>query len=200
MARQTPPPSAANKTHKTIKGEDGEARWVLYQLGYIALGLGGVIGLCVSLTWLVHIIIYMLPPVPIHPLLNEVFIKLDGVFPLFGVAAFAGFCFYLLIVAIKGNFMLGLNFVVVSLYPVRVGATMMSRFVFFLGFFVFITVFCLRGPSHTQPHPLTHPTPEQTQTQKKLPRQHRAHPAHEQRRHPVLRERLRRVRRRDRHL
>jgi LMBR1 domain-containing protein 1 len=56
----------------------------------------GVIGFCVSGCWLAHIIIYMLPPVPIHPLLNDVFIKLDGVFPLFGVAAFAAFCAYLM--------------------------------------------------------------------------------------------------------
>jgi hypothetical protein len=32
------------------------------------------------------------------------------------------------VVAIKGNFMLGLNFLFISLYPMRVGATMMSSF------------------------------------------------------------------------
>jgi LMBR1 domain-containing protein 1 len=79
-----------------VQGQDGEVRWVLYQLGYIMLGLMGLIGICLSGMWLAHIIVYMLPPVPIHPLLNEVFIKLDGVFPLFGTAAFAGFCAYLL--------------------------------------------------------------------------------------------------------
>ncbi|WIA33236.1 hypothetical protein OEZ86_006379 [Tetradesmus obliquus] len=110
------------------QGQDGEVRWVMYQLGYIGTGLMGLIGLCVSGCWLAHIIVYMLPPIPIHPLLNEVFIKLDGVFPLFGVAAFAAFCGYLLIVAIKGNFLLGLNFLVISLYPIRVGATLMSSF------------------------------------------------------------------------
>jgi hypothetical protein len=68
----------------------------MYQLGYIGTGLMGLIGLCVSGCWLAHIIVYMLPPIPIHPLLNEVFIKLDGVFPLFGVAAFAAFSGYLL--------------------------------------------------------------------------------------------------------
>lgn len=66
------------------------------QLGYICTGLLGLIGICVSGCWLAHIIIYMLPPTPIHPLLNDVFIKLDGVFPLFGVAAFAAFCAYLM--------------------------------------------------------------------------------------------------------
>eukprot|EP00882_Tetradesmus_deserticola_P023156 GHRQ01025194.1.p2 GENE.GHRQ01025194.1~~GHRQ01025194.1.p2 ORF type:complete len:121 (+),score=30.58 GHRQ01025194.1:585-947(+) len=66
------------------------------QLGYICTGLMGLVGLGVSGCWLAHIIVYMLPPIPIHPLLNEVFIKLDRVFPLFGVAAFAAFCGYLL--------------------------------------------------------------------------------------------------------
>jgi hypothetical protein len=79
-----------------VQGQDGEVRWVMYQLGYIFTGLMGLIGLCVSGCWLAHIIVYMLPPIPIHPLLNEVFIKLDRVFPLFGVAAFAAFCGYLL--------------------------------------------------------------------------------------------------------
>lgn len=69
---------------------------MLYQLGFILIGFLGVIGVGVSLMWIAHIIVYLLPPVPIHPLLNEVFIKLDGVFPLFGVAAFGGFCAYLM--------------------------------------------------------------------------------------------------------
>lgn len=34
----------------------------------------------------------------------------------------------LAVVAIKGNFLLGLNFLVISLYPIRVGATLMSSF------------------------------------------------------------------------
>jgi hypothetical protein len=34
----------------------------------------------------------------------------------------------LAVVAIKGNFLLGLNFLIASLYPIRVGATLMSSF------------------------------------------------------------------------
>jgi hypothetical protein len=71
-------------------------KWVTYQLGFILLLLLGVIGVCLSLMWVVHIILYMLPVYPISNLLNEVFIKLDGVFPLFGVVAFALFCAYLM--------------------------------------------------------------------------------------------------------
>lgn len=68
----------------------------MYQLGFIVLGLMGLIGLCISGAWLAHIIVYLLPPVPIHPLLNDMFIKLDAVFPLFGVAFFGAFCAYLM--------------------------------------------------------------------------------------------------------
>lgn len=110
------------------QGQDGEVRWVTYQLGFILLLLLGVIGLGISLMWMVHIVLYMLPITPVNPLLNDLFIALDDVFPLFGVAAFAGFCAYLMIVAMKGNFLLGLNFLFISLYPMKVGATMMSSF------------------------------------------------------------------------
>jgi hypothetical protein len=37
-------------------------------------------------------------------------------------------CVVSAVVAIKGNFLLGLNFLIVSLYPIRVGATLMSSF------------------------------------------------------------------------
>lgn len=112
------------------QGHDGEVNWVMYQLGFILMGLAGVIGIGLSLTWIAHIIVYMLPVSPLNPMLNQVFVDLDAVFPLFGVAAFAGFCGYLMIVAIKGNFMLGMNFVFINLYPMRPGATMMSSFLF----------------------------------------------------------------------
>jgi LMBR1 domain-containing protein 1 len=78
------------------RGADGEAKWVLLQLTYLLTLLGGVVGLGVSLMWVAHVIVYLLPPVPVHPLLNEVFQKMDAVFPLFGVAFFAMFTFYLL--------------------------------------------------------------------------------------------------------
>ena len=45
------------------QGQDGQARWVMIQIGYILVGLLGILGVAVSGTWLVHIIIYMLPPV-----------------------------------------------------------------------------------------------------------------------------------------
>lgn len=110
------------------QGEDGDARWVLFVLGYYVMGFMGVVGILVSLAWIVHICLYMLPPVPVHPLLNDLFVTLDGAFALLGVAFFGAFCLYLMVIAIKGNFLLGLNFLVVKLYPMRPGATMMNSF------------------------------------------------------------------------
>lgn len=109
------------------QGEDGESRWVLFMIGFYVTGFMGVIGIILSLAWLAQIIVYMLPPAgPLDPLLNTAFVLLDRVFPLLGVLAFGGFCLYLQAVAMKGNFMLGLNFVIVKLYPMRPGATLVS--------------------------------------------------------------------------
>jgi hypothetical protein len=78
------------------RGADGEARWVLTQLSYLGALLGGLVGAGLSLMWIAHVVVYMLPPVPLHPLLNAMFEAMDAVFPLFGVAFFALFTFYLL--------------------------------------------------------------------------------------------------------
>jgi hypothetical protein len=59
------------------------------------------LGFCLTLLWIAQMIAYMLPPIPLSPFLNTMFVVLDGVFPLFGVAAFALFCGYLLVVAMK---------------------------------------------------------------------------------------------------
>lgn len=82
--------------HAFPQGADGEARWVLLQLRYLLTLVGGLVGLGLSLMWISHVFVYMLPPVPVHPLLNEMFVRMDAVFPLFGVAFFALFTFYLL--------------------------------------------------------------------------------------------------------
>ncbi|GLI61361.1 hypothetical protein VaNZ11_003724 [Volvox africanus] len=110
------------------QGEDGEVRWVMFMLGFWMLAFMSFLGFCLTGVWVAHMIAYMLPPVPLNPFLNSMFVVLDGVFPLFGTGAFALFCLYLMAVAMKGNFMLGLNFLIIKLYPMRPGSTMMSSF------------------------------------------------------------------------
>lgn len=110
------------------QGEDGEVRWVLFMMGFWVTGFMGILGIFLSLAWLIQIAVYMLPPYPIAPFLNTMFVALDAQFALLGVAAFAGFVLYMMVVSIQGSFMLGLDFVFIKLYPMRKGATLMSAF------------------------------------------------------------------------
>jgi LMBR1 domain-containing protein 1 len=65
-------------------------------LGFYVTGFMGIVGIGISLAWLAHIAVYLLPPYPLHPMLNDLFVVLDGAFALLGVAAFGGFCLYLM--------------------------------------------------------------------------------------------------------
>ncbi len=43
-----------------------------------------------------QVVLYLFTDPPLTPFLNGLFTRLDGAFPLFGTAAFALFCFYLI--------------------------------------------------------------------------------------------------------
>ncbi|KAK7286909.1 hypothetical protein RJT34_22259 [Clitoria ternatea] len=115
------------------QGEKAETTWALTVLGYLAKLVLGVLGLIVSVAWVAHIIIYLLVDPPLSPFLNEVFIKLDDVWGLLGTAAFAFFCFYLLLAVIAGAMMLGLRLVFITIHPMKWGATLMNSFLFNVG-------------------------------------------------------------------
>lgn len=83
------------------QGEDGDVRWVVFMLGFYVLGAMSFVGFCLSLMWIAQIIVYMVPPVPLNPLLNDMFVAMDNVFPLFGTLFFAFFSVYLMVVAMK---------------------------------------------------------------------------------------------------
>lgn len=77
--------------------------------------IGGILAILLSISWLLHIILFMLPNPPIDPFLNTFFITLEEAFGknnfgLLGVIAFAVYSYYLLACAVKGNFKLGLRF------------------------------------------------------------------------------------------
>jgi len=91
---------------------DPDTAWTVTVIGYHVKLVCGLLGVVVSLCWVLHIILYMLVDPPATPFLNDLFVDLDSVFSLFGTAAFAGFCFYLLSCVIKGNMKLGLNLLV----------------------------------------------------------------------------------------
>ncbi|XVE97085.1 hypothetical protein REPUB_Repub02eG0280300 [Reevesia pubescens] len=112
------------------QGEKAETSWALTVLGYLAKLLLGILGLIVSVAWVAHIVIYLLIDPPLSPFLNEVFIKLDDIWGLLGTAAFAFFCFYLLLAVIAGAMMLGLRLVFITIHPMKWGATLMNSFLF----------------------------------------------------------------------
>ncbi|KOM58117.1 hypothetical protein LR48_Vigan11g115100 [Vigna angularis] len=115
------------------QGEKAEATWALTVLGYLAKLVLGILGLIVSVAWVGHIIIYLLVDPPLSPFLNEVFIKLDDIWGLLGTAAFAFFCFYLLLAVIAGAMVLGLRLVFITIHPMKWGATLMNSFLFNVG-------------------------------------------------------------------
>eukprot|EP00494_Astrolonche_serrata_P023696 UN23954 len=90
----------------------------------------GIVGASMSLTWFLHICIFMLPPEPAHPFLNNLFIGLDpGGFSLFGLIAFTFQVMWLFFCVIKGAFRLGLRIpYIIRIYPMELGGTLMNAF------------------------------------------------------------------------
>jgi len=111
-----------------IKGENG-GTYILW--GYAKL-VTGIVSMILSLTWIIHICVFIVPSSPVTPFLNTFFITLEdafgGGFPLFGVLAFAIWSYYLLWCCIKGSFKLGLRFFIWKLYPMELGGTLMNSF------------------------------------------------------------------------
>ncbi|CAJ1930697.1 unnamed protein product [Cylindrotheca closterium] len=93
----------------------------------------GFFSCIISLFWLIHICVYVLPAKPIALFLNTYFAWFDGWFPLFGVLSVAIFTLYMLFAAIKGCFKFGMRCACIQLYPMIVGKTYMSAFLFNVG-------------------------------------------------------------------
>mmetsp|Transcript_25309 Transcript_25309/g.45600 ORF Transcript_25309/g.45600 Transcript_25309/m.45600 type:complete len:543 (-) Transcript_25309:101-1729(-) len=102
----------------------------LIPIGCLILGICAFI---VSLFWVLHIILYVLPKDPVTPFLNSYFQWFDKWFPLFGVLSVAIFSFYLLICALKGCFKFGLRFLFFQVHPMKLNKTYMSSFLFNTG-------------------------------------------------------------------
>ncbi len=142
------------------QGEDPEYRWALTVMYYYAQLPFGIISAVLSFLWLLHVLLYVF--LGVHPLLNVLFVALDRVFGLLGVAAYAIFCFYLIgtpsvcgsrfvcihtllrtsdttttytttsttAATISGCLKVGLRFLLVSIHPVKLGATLMNSMLF----------------------------------------------------------------------
>ncbi|KAL9252934.1 LIMR family protein-like protein [Drosera capensis] len=122
------------------QGEKAETAWALTVLGYLGKLILGILGLIVSVAWIAHIVIYLMIKPPVSPFLNWVFIKLDNVWGLLGTAAFAFFCFYLLVAVVAGATMLGLRLVFITIHPMKWGATLMNSFLFNVGLILLCSI------------------------------------------------------------
>jgi hypothetical protein len=58
-----------------VQSEDPDYKWVLTVMGFWLKFFGGLLGLVLSICWILQIILYILIDPPVTPLLNEVFIK-----------------------------------------------------------------------------------------------------------------------------
>ena len=99
---------------------------------YISLFLG-ICSIILSLFWIIHIVVYILPQSPWAPFLNAYFAWFDTWFSLFGVISVAIFTIYLLFAAVTGCFKFGLRVACISLHPMILGKTYMSSFLFNTG-------------------------------------------------------------------
>lgn len=107
-----------------LKG--GNPVWYFFKL------ILGCISILISFSWILHIILFMLPAVPFHDFLNSFFITLEdafgGSFKLFGIIAYAIWSMYLLWACVKGNLKLGLRFIIWRVYPLEINKTLMNAF------------------------------------------------------------------------
>jgi LMBR1 domain-containing protein 1 len=115
-------------------------------LPYISLILGILCG-CVSIVWIIHIILYMSVPGyptdvtfgPISPCLNTVFIGLDRLtseFPAIGAIFYVGFTFYLLLCVLAGATLMSRVVPFFSVHPMKKNDTMMNSILFNVGLFL----------------------------------------------------------------
>lgn len=98
--------------------------------------LFGIISICLSIAWLLQIVLFILPQtwpetstVPTY-FLNEVMTwgLLYSGFALLGVIFLAVFGLYLFACNLSGNFRIGLKFLLFEIHPMKIGGTYMSSF------------------------------------------------------------------------
>lgn len=99
---------------------------------YISL-IVGFLCMIISIFWIIHIVVYVLPAKPWASFLNTYFAWFDDWFPLFGVLSVAIFTLYMLFAAIKGCFKFGMRCGCIQLHPMIYGKTYMSSFLFNIG-------------------------------------------------------------------
>lgn len=98
--------------------------------------LFGCFGCILSLCWVIHVIVYIIPVMmgydALDPFLNNFFMQVGDV-PFIGVVIYAMFSFYLMACVIKGTIKLGMRILFFTVHPMKVGETMMNSLLFNTG-------------------------------------------------------------------
>jgi LMBR1 domain-containing protein 1 len=106
----------------------------------------GIVLLCLSLLWILHIFLYMVVPPPYGPLspfLNALFVILDNAtseFPMIGAVCYMTMTFYLLACVLAGAALLARIVPFITIHPLVYRDTMMSSILFNVGLFLFSSV------------------------------------------------------------
>jgi hypothetical protein len=91
----------------------------------------GVWCMIIAWSWIIQIVLTLMLNgcQGLCPFLNSIIVELNNAFPLFAVVTYAIFSFYLLWSTVKGCIKIGMRmFFLVSIHPLKVGGTMMNRF------------------------------------------------------------------------
>lgn len=108
----------------TISYEQGGGKVLPLYLGLVM----GIFGAIISIMWVLQILIHNI--LNASPLLSAMFIAMDSGFTLFGTIAYGIFAFYLLWCVVKGCTKFGLNLLLFTVHPMKIGGTMMNSFLF----------------------------------------------------------------------
>ena len=118
---------------KSLKDDYGVLRPYFYLIGGCVLGF-------VSVLWVMHMMVYMLPKPPPTLFLNAYFLWFNTWFPILGQISYGLFALYLLFCTIKGCIKFGLACFCVRIYPVKINETHMDAFLFNLGLVLVCTI------------------------------------------------------------
>lgn len=66
------------------QGEDRDTAWAWTVITYLLSLIGGLVGIIVSICWMIHVIVYIFTDPPATPFLNDFFISLDDAWGLLG--------------------------------------------------------------------------------------------------------------------
>lgn len=126
---------------KKAYGEEGKGPLIAGIIwGWMQLPLA-ILAIIITLSWLIHLFLYMMTFPPLYPFLNNFFVALDRVWGLFGTIAYGCFSFYLLWCVMKGNFKFGLQIpFIFKIHPIKVNGTLMSSFLFNTALLLFSSV------------------------------------------------------------